>query len=89
MSHAKMSLHWSVIHYQMSFEWHIECSSEAPISTKSNVMAEAECLGLTCLINLMLYLTRIPNSPWATSRSPHEEHEHTNTKDNTGRHTIT
>ena len=24
-SHAKMLLHWSVIHYQISIEWHSGC----------------------------------------------------------------
>ena len=28
MSHAKMSLYWSVIHYQMTFERHSGCGSE-------------------------------------------------------------
>ena len=25
ISHSKMLLHWSVIHYQMTFEWHSGC----------------------------------------------------------------
>ena len=28
MSHAKLLLHWSVIHYQMTFEWHDGCGLE-------------------------------------------------------------
>ena len=37
---------------------------------------------------MLYFLTRIPNSPRATSRSPHEEHKHANTKDNADRHKI-
>ena len=28
MAHAKMQLHWSVMHYQMTFEWHSGCGFE-------------------------------------------------------------
>ena len=31
MSHAKSSLHWSVIHYQMTFEWHTGCGLKISI----------------------------------------------------------
>ena len=31
MSHAKSSLHWSVIHNQVTFEWHSGCGSERSI----------------------------------------------------------
>ena len=31
LSHAEMLQHWSVIHYQMTFEWHSWCGSEMSI----------------------------------------------------------
>ena len=31
MSHAKMSLHWSVIHSQLTFEWCSGCDLEMSI----------------------------------------------------------
>ena len=34
MSHAKMLLHWSVIHYQMTFEWHSGYGFETSIKRK-------------------------------------------------------
>ena len=38
-SHAKMLLHWIVIHYQMTFEWHSRCGSETSITIISVVLA--------------------------------------------------
>ena len=33
VSHAKSSLHWSVIHYQLTFDWHSGRGSEMSINT--------------------------------------------------------
>ena len=38
VSHATFSFHWSVIHYQMTFEWHNWHSFE--MSTDSNTGAQ-------------------------------------------------
>ena len=34
MPHAKVLLHWSVIHYRRTFEWHSGCGSETSIINK-------------------------------------------------------
>ena len=37
MSQAKVSLHWSVIPYQITFEWHSECGLETSIPLDFNI----------------------------------------------------
>ena len=35
MSHAKLSLHWSIVHYQVTFEW-FNSGSETSIGSGQN-----------------------------------------------------
>ena len=35
MSHAKLLLHWSILHYQVTFEWHSGCGLDMSITLNS------------------------------------------------------
>ena len=40
MLHAKSLLHWSVIHYQVTFEWHFGCDSETSILSMASMFRQ-------------------------------------------------
>ena len=72
MSHAKLSLHWSVIHYQVAFEWHSGCGSKTSIGiikatcTLSFQQLSSSQLILSCKCNFKKFhasfcLNSIPN----------------------------
>ena len=65
---AKMPLHWSVIHYQMTFGWHSGCGLGCGLETSivSNLWGVmlCMCIGLPCLEK------RVENRPCQNHRVP-------------------